>query len=154
MGAALTVGKCLYGHFTDRIGARNSGWIFFGILIVGQALCCFSSKSVPAVNTAAMLLYGIGLPLATVGLTVFARDLSSSEQYAATIRRFQLAYMLGSLLFSPVPGILADTTGSYFPTYRLLTVFAVLSMVLVEAVYYRVSRRASRITRRMERRTA
>lgn len=154
LGAALTIGKCLYGHFTDRIGAKNSGWLFFGLMILGQGLCCFAAKSVPAVNTAAMLSFGVGLPLATVGLTVFARDLSTPERYAATIRQFQLAYMAGSLLFGPVPGLLADTTGSYFPTYRLLTIFAVFSMVLMETVYYRVDNRSRRITHRMERRTA
>lgn len=154
LGAALTIGKCLYGHFTDRVGAKNSSWLFFGLMILGQGLCCFAAKSVPAVNTAAMLLFGIGLPLATVGLTVFARDLSTPEQYAATIRQFQLAYMTGSLLFGPVPGFLADATGSYFPTYRLLTVFAVLSMVLMETVYYRVDGRSRTISHRMERRAA
>lgn len=154
LGAALTIGKCLYGHFTDRIGAKNSGWLFFGLMILGQGLCCFAAKSVPAVNTAAMLLFGVGLPLATVGLTVFAQDLSTPEQYAATIRQFQLAYMAGSLLFGPVPGFLADSTGSYFPTYRLLTVFAVISMVLMETVLYRVEGRSKKVARRMERRAA
>lgn len=154
LGAALTIGKCLYGHFTDRVGAKNSGWIFFGLMILGQGLCCFGAKSLPAVNTAAMLLFGVGLPLATVGLTVFARDLSTPEQYAATIRQFQLAYMAGSLLFGPVPGFLADATGSYFPTYRLLTVFAVISMLLMEAVYYRVEGRSNKVTHRLERRAA
>lgn len=154
LGAALTIGKCLYGHFTDRVGAKNSGWIFFGLMILGQGLCCFGAKSLPSVNTAAMLLFGVGLPLATVGLTVFARDLSTPEQYAATIRQFQLAYMAGSLLFGPVPGFLADTTGSYFPTYRLLTVFAVISMLLMETVYYRVEGRSRKVAHRLERRAA
>jgi hypothetical protein len=101
-----------------------------------------------------MLLFGVGLPLATVGLTVFARDLSTPDQYAATIRQFQLAYMAGSLLFGPVPGFLADTTGSYFPTYRLLTVFAVISMLLMETVYYRVEGRSRKVAHRLERRAA
>lgn len=141
LGIALTLGKCLYGQITDHIGARRSGWLFFSLMILGQVLCCFANSRIPAVNTLAMLFLGVGLPLSTVGLSVFARDFSSPEQYASTMRLFQSAYIGGALVFGPVPGILADATGSYFPAFRMLTLFALLSMILVQGVYHRVDAR-------------
>ena len=49
--------------------------------------------------------------------------------------RFTLAYAAGSFLFSAIPGILADRTGSYEPAYWLFSAAAAACLVLVQSTY-------------------
>ena len=72
-------------------------------------------------------------------LTVYAKDLSSPEEFADIVRQNQIAYLLGALLFGSVPGLLADWTGSYTAFYGLLTVLAVFAMVVVQRSYRKKS---------------
>lgn len=130
LGAALMASKFLFGEAVDRWGAYRSNWFFFGVTILGCILCCLSGSYGLAVIGVA--LYGLGLAFGTVGLTVYAKNLASPEEFADTVRQYQIAYLLGSLLFGPVPGLLADWTGSYTAFYLLVTVLAVFALAVVQ----------------------
>ena len=124
-GITLTLGKYGYGWLSDRAGTYRSNRIFGAVLTLGMALCCVMGSS-PAVMLTAMVCYGAGLATTTVGLNAWAGDLSSPDQYNANVRRFQLGYSGGTLLFSSLPGVLADRFGgSYVPAY-LFFVFCTL----------------------------
>ncbi len=138
VGVTLTAGKCVYGEITDRLGAYRSGYLFFGMLVAGEVLCCFAGSGRMAVAVASMGLLGLGLPLSTVGLSVFAADFSGEQTHAKVLRHFQMAYMAGGLLFGPVPGMLADAEGSYVPAYVVLSVCAAVAMALVQITYKRM----------------
>ena len=59
-----------------------------------------------------------------------------------TIRRFNMGYAAGSMLFSPLPGILADLSkGSYVPAYLLFALFSLVQLLLIQGVYIRCSHR-------------
>ena len=131
LGASLLICKCLYGMATDHMGSYPAARLFFCVLVAAQALTCLAvTKSLP-VAVASMLLQGFSLPLTNVGVSVFAKDMSRPDTYAATLREYQIAGMVGAIAFSPMPGVLADWLGSYVPTYILLTVSAAASMILV-----------------------
>ena len=88
----------------------------------------------------AMCTYGAGLALTTVGLTAWAGDLSAPEQYDETVRRFQLGYAAGGLIFSSLPGILADHFhGSYLPAYLFFTVCTVFVVASIQWTYRHTS---------------
>jgi len=124
-GITLTLGKYGYGWLSDRVGTYRSNRIFGAVLTLGVTLCCVMGSS-PAVMLTAMVCYGAGLATTTVGLNAWAGDLSSPDQYNANVRRFQLGYSGGTLLFSSLPGVLADRFGgSYVPAY-LFFVFCTL----------------------------
>jgi len=124
-GITLTLGKYGYGWLSDRVGTYHSNRIFGAVLTLGMTLCCVMGSS-PAVMLAAMVCYGAGLATTTVGLNAWAGDLSSPDQYNVNVRRFQLGYSGGTLLFSSLPGVLADRFGgSYVPAY-LFFVFCTL----------------------------
>lgn len=146
VGVTLTAGKYIYGQATDRLGAYRSGYLFFGLLVAGEILCCFAGKSAYPTALAAMALLGLGLPLSTVGLSVFALDMSAPVSYGRAVKRFQIAYMLGALAFGTVPGMIADATGSYVPAYVILSVFAAASMALVQLSYRRIRRAPAKRT--------
>ena len=133
LGTALMASKFLFGEAVDRWGAYRSNWLFFGATILGSALCCVSGGYGLALGS--VLFYGLGLAFGTVGLTVYAQDLTCPEEFADTVRQYQIAYLLGALLFGSVPGLLADWTGSYTAFYALLTALAVFAMLVVQMNY-------------------
>lgn len=62
----------------------------------------------------------MGIPFSTVGVSVFAKDMSSGNAYEKVVKYFQVATKIGALLIGPLPGMIADLTGSYAPAYLLL----------------------------------
>lgn len=138
VGLVLTAGKFIYGYATDRLGASRSGYIFFGLVLLGYALCALAEQTGHAVALAAMVCLGLGLPLPSVGLSVFAADTAAPSEYPRIVKRFQAAYMLGALSFGPIPGMIADASGSYVPFYWLLVGVTGLALLLVQGSYWRM----------------
>ena len=96
------------------------------------------SLYVNAASPAAITLTGLGMPLSSVTLSVWAGDLSAPEDYDRLVKWLSSAYMLGSLVTGPVPGLLADRFGgSYVPAYGLFLFFLLISMLLIQTVYRR-----------------
>jgi predicted MFS family arabinose efflux permease len=145
-GFALLLGKVLYGHITDLLGAYKSGFIFFPLLIIGCALCCFAGRGNTIIAMISMIALGLGSPLVTVGLSVFAKDMSVPCDYAKVVKYFQFYFMVGSTLVSPIPGAIADLTGSYIPAYALLTTLTVISMLFIQLSYRQMQNYKSKRT--------
>lgn len=79
-------------------------------------------------------LNSIGSVLLSVGITVIGDAVAKPEYYTIVVKRIQIVYMLGSVAFGGVPGIIADRMGSYWPAYGLMTIFAVGAMGLIRPV--------------------
>ena len=73
-----------------------------------------------------------------MSLSVWAGDLSAGPDYDRLVKWLSSAYMLGSLLTGPMPGMLADRFGSYVPAYLLFLASLVCSMALIQGVYYKL----------------
>ena len=134
-GSLLMIGKCVYGLLTDRWGARRTNALFLVTMGAGMAVCAL----LPAGSTWMMFggaaLVGFGFPPATVGLTVWAMDLSSKEQQEIMMERFQTLYVVGNLFTSFLPGLLADWSGSYALTYGIYAVGALVILAIVQRQY-------------------
>jgi sugar phosphate permease len=142
IGVTLTLGKILFGQVTDRAGGFRSTLLFGAVLLSGFALSCLSFlRSIP-VSVVTGVAIGVGYPIATVGPSIWAGDLTAPVRFPVTVRRLQVCYALGSLLFSGMPGILADRFGSYIPAYGIFTVQIAVALVFVVISYRRMSRRA------------
>lgn len=141
-GLTLMLGKCIYGGITDRIGGYRSNFFSYGLTIVGGVLCAMAGTKMLALAYIAMLALNIGIPISTVGISVWARDLSDGAHYAQNLKWFQIAYALGGLALNTLPGAIADATGSYVPAYVLFAVLMGVSFALVQLSYRRNRRRA------------
>ncbi|MBR2559337.1 MAG: hypothetical protein IKE37_02765 [Firmicutes bacterium] len=85
-----------------------------------------------------IVIYSAGLGMTTIGPVVWARELSSHEDFEFNNRLFQIGFVGGTLLLSPFPGIIADRSGgSYLPAFLCFTVGAVLVTLIIQAVYRR-----------------
>ena len=141
-GLALTAGKCLYGAACDRLGTKKSNGLFGAFLVAGLICCTLAGLRSVALMLLAAVLFGIGIPLSTVGLSVWAADFCPEAQRARCIQRFQFCYAVGGLAFSFMPGAIADLTGSYAPAYIVFTLFAIFTLWTVQSTYRLGSRSA------------
>ena len=135
-GLMITLGKLLYGGATDRIGGKRSSLLFGGILLAGHILCCLAFTGSLLLCAVNVVCLGIGYPIATIGPSVWAGDMSSPDRFPTVVRRLQVIYAGGALLFAGVPGILADRFGgSYIPAYILFSVFLALALLFIALAY-------------------
>ena len=138
LGIMLIVSKLVFGNAMDHIGTYRSNYIFAAIAFAGLLLSCSVNKTGTAGMFVSVVLMGFGLPLATVGLPIWASDFSTEATYGSVLKRMQIAYQMGGLLLSPVCGTLADMTGSYAPTYFMFAVFVVITLIIVQTMYKRI----------------
>ena len=136
VGLTITIGKLFYGGTTDRIGGKRSSLLFGGLLLAGHVLCCLTFTGSLVLCVAIVICLGVGYPIATIGPSVWAGDMSSPDQYPKVVRRLQVIYAGGALLFASVPGILADRFGgTYIPAYILFSVFLALALLFIWLAY-------------------
>ena len=139
-GVVITLAKLIYGGVTDRVGGCKSSLLFGGILLVGHLLCCLAFLQSLPVTLLTVLFLGVGYPICTIGPSIWANDMSSSDRYPTVVRRLQVIYAGGALVFASVPGILADHFGSYISAYLLFSVAMALALACV-ALAYRENRK-------------
>jgi sugar phosphate permease len=137
MGVVLTVSKIVYGKLTDAVGAYRSNYVFSALLLEGLAVSCTLGQTGRLGMYASVTLMGLGFPIALVGMSIWAGDLSTEARLAQAVKRFQIAYQAGGLAFSAVPGFLADRTGSYVPAYLLFCVLLFASIAVLQWMYRR-----------------
>ena len=138
IGAALTVGKIVFGEVTDKIGGFRSSIIFFILLVLGNGLCCLAGTGNAVLGLTAVAVLGVGYSVSTIGPSIWAGDLSSEMEFPKTMRTFQIFYSLGALITASVPGILADRfSGSYVPAYVMFTAMALIASLLIVAAYFK-----------------
>ena len=136
-GITLIIGKLLYGTLADRIGSLRTNAICCALLIIGHALNCLSQNAAFGLLVAASTVCSFGSSIATVGMSVIARDMSRPEDYAKMLRNVQFVYSVGGVLSGTLPGVVADLTGSYVPAYYGFLALAVLLPVLLLPLYKR-----------------
>ena len=109
------------------------------MLVIGSGLCCLAGNGSIVLAMASVILVSCGSVLLSVGLTIIADAVAKQQYYAVVVRRIQIIYMLGSMVFGVVPGIIADHAGNYIPAYVLITVFAAAAMLLIQPILYKRS---------------
>ncbi len=135
-GLAMTFGKFAFGWLSDKLPVLRKNRLFAALLLAGLALLCMVRSSMPLLFTA-VCAYGFGLAFTTVGITEWAGDFSTAEEYESVVRRFQLGYAAGGFVFSSLPGILADRFGgSYVPAYLFFILCAVFVTATLQWFYH------------------
>lgn len=135
-GLMNMVGKPLYGVAADAMGVEKANLLYYGMLILGHVgVVCFNGISPLPVYAVAICL-GLGcFTISTVGTLMWVAELTDEAQYASTLKKLQSCCTLGGLCMSPLPGLLADATGSYTGYYLFCAAATLLSLLLVNGVY-------------------
>lgn len=134
-GAALVVGKFGVGAVMDVIGTKRASLLFLLLFVAGLALCCLAPLNIKWLCAAGVVMFGLGASLGSTGLSVWAIEFSQPQSRSKVARDFQSSYALGGFVFNLIPGVLAQLTGSYVPSFALIAIFVAISMFVVMYVY-------------------
>lgn len=143
-GACLMVSKLFTGVIFDKIGTAKGSLLFFAIFIAGIVMLCLSDMGNHNLALFAVLLYGTGLALGTVGISIWSIELAPRGQQVKTIKNFQIAYALGGFIFTFLPGFIMEATGTYLVSYVTLLIMVVLAAVIIVGLYVVLDKRAAR----------
>lgn len=141
IGGFLVGAKFLLGELFDLWGGYRTNWLFFSVAILSCVLFSIGGLAGYGPAILAACLFGIGDSVATVGIAVYAKDLSRPEEFAATQQQFQVAGQLGGLTCTLIPGLIATVTGNYRGFYLLITGLAIFAAVVVQKSYRKKQRR-------------
>lgn len=137
VGLALMLGKILYGELADRLGGRLASYILYAVALAAYVLLCLAPNGSKVCAFAAAALFGLALPLSNVSYSIWAKDFLGDKGFSRGLKWSQSLYALGIVVFGPVPGWLADRTGSYVSSYLLFLGMMALSWLFVVLVYRR-----------------
>ena len=137
VGLALIAGKILYGELADRLGGKLSSFLLYEVALAAYILLCLAPNGSQLCAFAAAISFGLALPLSNVSYSIWSKDFLGDEGFARGLKWSQSLYAFGIVVFGPVPGWMADRTGSYVPSYLLFLVMMALSFLLIALVYRR-----------------
>ncbi len=139
-GVTLTASKCLFGIVSEKITVRYSSLLFGTAEILGLLMMCVMGTNT-GLLFGGIFLYSLGISATTVGRVAWAGDWSREGQFDSTIVRFQIGYAAGGLIFSPLPGIIADfCNGSYVPAFAFFTACTVFVIAAAQFMYVKQKR--------------
>ncbi len=136
-GGVLVCSKLLSGGLADRFGSKRCTSLLLIIFILGCALVLFMNGVSLFWCFAPVVLMGFGASVYNVGPPLWAGDLSDRAGYPRLLKWLQIFYNLGGILFSAVPGIIADHTGEYKSAYVLIAGMILVSLVVLRWAYWR-----------------
>ena len=139
-GGILIVSKILFGKMADLLGPRRTMILALVILTSGFVLMTFTQDAPDGLLYVTEILYNIGAPVSTVGISILAADFSTQETFAKVLKNCQVSYTFGGLASSVMPGAVADLTGSYIPAYRLIVCCGLVFLAAVVLLYRRRDR--------------
>ena len=136
-GMVLVCSKLLSGGMADRFGPRRCTSLLMAIFILGCALVQLMNGVSLFWCFLPVCLMGFGASVYNVGPPLWAGDLSDQAGYPRLLRWLQIFYNLGGILFSAVPGIIADHTGEYKSSYVLIAAMILTALLILRWSYWR-----------------
>ncbi|MBQ6260955.1 MAG: MFS transporter, partial [Firmicutes bacterium] len=127
--------KLLSGGITDRLGTKVSTAGLILIFIAG-CVCVIPMNGVSLVPCYASALFmGFGASVFNMGPALWAADLAPKAGYPKTVRWLQLFYNLGGIIFTVVPGFIAERSGEYKSSYILFAFMMGASLFILLWTY-------------------
>ncbi len=143
-GACLTAAKLASGVVFDRVGTKRGSVAFFTLYIAGTAVLCLSDMGNAGLASVGVLMFGVGMSLGTVGISVWSIELAPRGKETRTIKNFQVCYALGGFVFTFLPGFLTEAFGTYLVSYAALLVMLVAAAVIIIGVYAATDKRVAK----------
>ena len=135
-GLVLFVAKIICGKIGDNQGGIRTAYLFGAIQIAGFVFASMAPLHSGVVNALAIFCIGFGTPLPTMSISLWSTDLVNQKEYPKSVARMQIAYSLGSLCFSSVPGIIADHFGGQYSMAFIATCFITLAGLATITIAY------------------
>lgn len=124
----LIAGKIAAGALYDRFGVRRVTVI--EVILVTICFICFWTNGLlnsPVLIGLFLLLYGIGIPVATLSMPLVLPILYGKSNFGSIMGMFSMASGIGGML-QVVVSLIYDFTGSYYPAWIIMSVLCVLDI--------------------------
>ena len=125
--AFLAVGKVAQGILYGRLGIQKGGYLMMVVFAAGFLVLTSKALVYPG-----LILLAFGLGVYTTLLPQVARSTFGSREYASIWSLIATAGSVGSVIATPVWGLVYDVTGSY--TLGLIAAPVLLGLALVALV--------------------
>ena len=141
-GMLLVCSKFLSGGMADRFGPKRCTSLLMALFVLG----CAAVQLMNGVSLfwcfAPVCFMGFGASVYNVGPPLWAGDLSNKAGYPKLLKWLQIFYNLGGILFSAVPGLIANHTGEYKSSYVLIALMMLTSLLILRWAYWRSLKKA------------
>ena len=124
--AALAVGKILQGILYSRLGPDKGGYIIVAVFGISFVMLCFPGMAYPG-----LVALAVGMGCVTTLMPIVTRFLFGAREYAAIWSILSTASSIGSLIATPLFGMVYDASGSYAPAMIASSVALALSLGLM-----------------------
>ncbi len=145
-GLFIIIGKLIFGWVNDRVPMRKATSFWF--LLVGVSHLILANTGAGWFNgfwaQAANILYSLGGPICTVGLSLYGIELAKGGDTKNWIRNYLVIYNVGGLVFTQLAGIIADKTGNYSAVFYMLAACAVVGGIFAQLAYSGAYREAKK----------
>ena len=136
-GMVLVCSKFLSGGMADRFGTKGCTSLLMALFVLGCSAVQFMNGGNLFWCFAPVAVMGFSAAFYTVGPPLWAADLSDKAGYPKLLKWLQIFYNLGGILFSAVPGIIADRTGEYKSSYVLIAAMMLTALLILRWAYRR-----------------
>ena len=135
-GLMLLLSKLAYGEVVDRKGAYFSTMVFGMFIVIGQ-LGCFLVGNITEYwfMFLTLAIMGMGYPIISLGYPNWSADFTSKDEYPSVLKKLQLGYQFGIMAGSPLPGLIADATGSFTWAYLMFAILLSMFVLFVFLAY-------------------
>ena len=139
-GMVLVCSKFLSGGLADRFGTKRCTSFLLALFVLGCSLVQLMNGVSLFWCFAPICLMGFSASVYNVGPPLWAGDLSDRAGYPKLLKWLQIFYNLGGIVFSAVPGIIADYTGEYKSSYVLIACMILTSLLILRWSYRKARR--------------
>lgn len=141
-GLMLLISKLLFGEMVDKKGAYFSTMLFGMFIVVGQLGCFFVGTLTEYwFMFLTLAIMGVGYPIITLGYPNWSADFTDKDEYPSALKKLQLGYQLGIMAGSPLPGLIADATGSFTWAYLMFAILLSMFVLFVFLAYHTAKER-------------
>ena len=124
--AALAVGKIVQGLLYGKMGVVRGGYVMIAVFAVSFLMLREKAMVYPA-----LIALAFGMGCVTTLMPMMTRFAFGAREYASIWSILTTASSVGSLIATPVFGMVYDATGSYEPAMLAMVVLILVSMVCV-----------------------
>ena len=137
-GTVLVCSKFLSGGLADRFGTKRCTSLLMAMFVLGCSCIQFMNGVSLFWCYAPVAMMGFSSSVYNVGPPLWAAELSNKAGYPRLLKWLQIFYNLGGIVFSAMPGIIAEFAGEYKSSYILIALMMLISLVILRWSYRKV----------------
>lgn len=143
----LIIGKVLVGALYGRFGIRRVTVVETALVTLCITVFWLNGMvdSMAAIGLF-VLLYGIGVPVATLSMPLVLPVMYGKSDFGAIMGMFSMASGIGGI-FQVVVSMIYDSTGSYYPAWVLMSILCLISVFIFAAAVKPLKKRRTIVTK-------